>query len=354
MSLFDRLRDRDDDAETDQPAADGGSNAANDPFDAEFDADDGLGDEGLDDLSMMDEDDEYATEELERRIDEVETELASLSSTVNTIRSENEEISDTVGEVEENVRKLLDVYEMVTRGINPFTDDVDTGNAGAVGGGTFGLFDDEDEEPDDDLDEEVAPADADSFFGDEESDLDDSNDIETEETTDDGGATFDDLKAEYDAGDAEWDEEDDPDSDSTDAEAGVSMETVEEADAELEYAERTLSDAPDAEKPYLRGSTDGYVADLLVLEWLEYLVDAAGPTAATEAIEYYESIGWIDDEAGDQLRAFMAGFDAEDADERLTIAHHTQSLRYVCRLSSSNAAPVGLLGWNGGARRLRR
>lgn len=361
MSLFDRLRDEtEDESKTDKPATDGGSTAMNDPFgDEAFDAGDEFDDDGFGDVSMMDDGgDEYATEELERRVDDVETELASISSTVNTIRSENEEISNTVGNVEENVRKLLDVYEMVTRGINPFTDDIDTGGADAVGGGSLGLFDsDEEGEKEDDPDEEVAAADADSFFDDEfdeGTDLDSSDDPEEPRDADDGETGFADLKAEYESGEADREDSAETDSDTAIVAPDPSSEGSREIDAELQYAEQTLSDAPDAEKPYLRGSFDGYVADLLVLEWLEHLVDAAGRAATEAAIEYYESIGWVDEEAGEQLRAFIDGFDTADKDGSLTIADHTQSLRYICQLSNSTAAPVVLEGWEKNVRGRRR
>lgn len=373
MSLFDRLRDETErEEESEQPATDGGDATTDDPFADEFE--DGgefdemgneFGDDGFGDLSMMDEgDDEYATEELERRVDDVETELASISSTVNTIRSENEEISNTVEDVEENVRKLLDVYEMVTRGINPFTDDIDTGGAGAVGGGSLGLFDDEaDEEETEDLDEKVADADADSFFDDELEDQEGGLDTDSNDAEDTEGGSFADLKAEYESGDAEWDEQEmDIDTTTQTEVSGDETDKTEESkesdeiDTELQYAEHTLSDGPDAEKPYLRGSFDGYIADLLVLEWLEYLVDASGKTATERAISYYESIRWIDEDAGEQLRAFIDGFDADEEGEvaSLTIANHTQSLRYICQLSSSTAAPVILDGWKENSRGYRR
>lgn len=316
MSLFDRLRDDGDDAETDQTATDGGSTDTDDPFASGMNGTDDT-DGGPDEFSMTDDTgEEYAEEELEQRVDEVEAELASVSSTVNTIRSENEEIAETVDEIEENVRKLLDVYEMVTRGINPFTDD--EREMGGASDGSLGLFAGGENEESDELD-----------------DADSSEDDEDEEPTD-----FDDLKAEY-----EGDENDA-------TTAIVSAEEPRSVDSELTYAERTLSDAPDAEKPYLRGAADGYVSDLLILEWLEHLVETAGIDATEGAIEYYESIRWVDEEAADQLRAFIEGFEADDEEDRaLSIADHTQSLRYICQLSSSTSASVVLDGWNDESRR---
>ncbi|WP_122089591.1 FlaD/FlaE family flagellar protein [Halalkalicoccus subterraneus] len=344
MSLFDRLRSGGDEEGTasDQPATDGGSES-DDPFDEELNGEMDETD-GFDDLSMGEDSEEYADEEFERRIDEIETELASVSSTVNTIRSENEEMSEAVSEIEENIRKLLNVYEMVTRGINPFTDDeVDMGGAG----GSIGLFDDGE---DDDLDADVASADAESFFDD---DLDDDGvDPAVDGNEEDASTGFDDLKDEYESGDADWDEA------VEDAESERVEGTLVSIDSELTYAERTLSDAPEAEKPYLRGTADGYVADLLILEWLEHLVETAGLDAAEDAFEYYESIQWIDGEAADQLRAFVDGFDADEDevddgkdDPALSVADHTQSLRYICQLSSGTSASVVLDGWNDESRR---
>ncbi|MUW15718.1 flagella accessory C family protein, partial [Halorubrum sp. CBA1125] len=196
--------------------------------------DGGMGGGGFDDFDGMDEweddfddgDGNADTDELEHRLDDIENEVASLSSTVSTVRSENEEISAAVDDIEEDVRNLLDIYEMVTRGINPFVDD--TGGFDSVDGGgegSFGLFD-EAEEASEELDEDVANADADGFFDDdlldedadgdgldeleelddEPDELDDKPDAESPgEHTDDGddmnddGKSFSELKEEYDA-----------------------------------------------------------------------------------------------------------------------------------------------------------
>ncbi|MFB6105671.1 MAG: FlaD/FlaE family flagellar protein, partial [Halobacteriaceae archaeon] len=60
-------------------------------------------------------------------------------------------------------------------------------------------------------------------------------------------------------------------------------------------------------RPYLRGLPDGYAVDLLVMEWLEYLVVEAGPAGSRAAIGYYEDIEWLDAAAADALRAFLPG-----------------------------------------------
>jgi len=56
--------------------------------------------------------------ELESRIKDLENETGLISSKLNTIKAENEEIGKRLEEIEENIRKLLGIYEMDTEGIN--------------------------------------------------------------------------------------------------------------------------------------------------------------------------------------------------------------------------------------------
>ena len=139
-----------------------------DPF-GEDDGDDEFGDlGGWDDEDEFDDfgEDDGESSDLEPRLNELENEVAGISSTMGTVRSENEAISGTVEDIEDNVRKLLEIYEMVTRGVNPFVDEVE----GAAGvGGSFGLFEggNASDDGEGDLDPEVANAEADSFFDDD-------------------------------------------------------------------------------------------------------------------------------------------------------------------------------------------
>jgi archaellum component FlaD/FlaE/archaellum component FlaC len=517
--------------------------------------DDG-GDEEFDDFGGDDEfgdmDEGSDTDELEHRLDELETEVGSLSSTVNTVRNENEQISETVDDVEENVRKLLDIYEMVTRGVNPFADDMEPGGM-AGGDGSFGLFDDGDEgEDEQNLDDDLANADAEGFFdedlvddesgpaadadpmgmgsGDAGEDALDAgfeddggtfDDAALDEVDDDvgefddalddasgefddaggefdetfeedsldgpdgdgseddggdgeGGKSFAQLKDEYEAGDAEWADEmaageddgsdDDADGDiadelgdadadgdladelgdadadgdladelgdadevldgsaddaeaaagngdlagddlfdevvedsgdvesgaeaesvttdlepvdtdaatdadatTTDTDAGAGADAATDADADAGGATdadaggATDTDAGGATdtdagangdgKPYLAETPEGFAADMIVVEWLEYLVGEVGVRETARAIDYYERIDWVAEPVGEDLRAYLRGFDGEGGEGALTIDHHTQSLRYISQLDGDAGEAValsGLLGRRGG------
>lgn len=390
-SILGRIMDTgDSDDESDESDPLGGDDAfggMGDDFDLggdgtdEWADDDPFGEEGGVDES---------TEELENRLGELETEVSSLSSTVGTVRSENSEISETVDDIAEDVRSLLDVYEMVTRGINPFVDDAPGSFDGAGGtgaAGSFGLFGDAEESADseEELDDSILSADAEGFFDEEliESDAeDDFGEEVTEEMDTDDGKTFSELKAEYDAGEAEWaEEESDLESESEPAfepgpEPGpdsFAQNGSAEPNSDPEPApEPAFESEPGAgqnganfefvdggslrpanQKPYLTELPGDYVGDLVVMEWLEYLVAESDVTDAARAVNYYERIEWVSPEVAEWLHAFLTGFGSVDKNvvsvpgtDVLGRTHHTRSLKYIMQLNGTTAASVVLDRWD--------
>jgi archaellum component FlaD/FlaE/archaellum component FlaC len=429
------------DALMDDDGAFGGMDGGGDDFGGmDGGMDDGM-DGGMDDWGG---DDDFGdgggggggnVDELEHQVDELENEVASLSSTVNTVKSENTEISDRIEDVEEDVRNLLDIYEMVTRGINPFVDEQDANEfdvGGGGGGGGLGLFDSEDDDDDssesqqDDDTDDVMSADADGFFDDElaEDDPDDEfgdelaeddadefgEETESEEMVSDqdstGGKSFSELKDEYDSGDASWAEEDAEDDefgemdgmdeslDDGDDEFGEmdgmdeSFDGDDEFDemndmdesfddtdefGEMDEPEDSLSNgsegsvdatADDADfeyvtsdqlssegkKPYLKTLPGDYVGDLVVMEWLEFLVEESSVTDTARAVNYYERIEWIDEPVADHLRSFLSGFGDIDRNkvdrpgtDQLTRTHHVHSLKYIMKLNNGQTATSVIL-----------
>jgi archaellum component FlaD/FlaE/archaellum component FlaC len=392
-------------------------------LDGDLEGDDDFGDlDGWDDDEELGGDDGGAASELEPRLDELENEVASISSSMGTVRSENEAIQESVEDIEDNIRKLLEIYEMVTRGVNPFVDEPQGGGMG----GSFGLFDDAGDDDDfDDLDPDVADADPDSFFDDDFDDggfeddfedddfeegaveedpfgddaLDDGDPVEgdfdaTGADGDDGGGegkTFDELKSEYQAGDAAWEDADDlagaHEESSTDSDAGRDLEEnpaagvddvedgssadtgelVEEAIEDLTPSDGSEDRSDGGEepspsgddsrdgKPYLEKLPSGYGVELLVIEWLSYLRNQSSTSEALRAIKYYETIGWIGSPAADSLQRYLSGLTGDDVapssggGTQLTIDHHTNSLHYIGKLGGTDVN-VERLEWTGPSR----
>jgi flagellar protein FlaE/flagellar protein FlaC len=106
-------------------------------------------------------------------------------------------------------------------------------------------------------------------------------------------------------------------------------------------------------KPYLPRLPSGYVSDLLVMEWLEYLVEEGDVADAARAVEYYRRIQWLGEDAADELHDFLVGFgevddDVTGAPSDLSIDHHVASLRYISRLTGSTADSIVFECWSGG------
>jgi flagellar protein FlaE len=94
--------------------------------------------------------------------------------------------------------------------------------------------------------------------------------------------------------------------------------------------------ADDTDKPYLHTLPEHYAGEHLVFEWLEFLLLHAGYQGATEALSYYEAIGWITEDVESDLGDYMLGLDDTGANEGndLDIDDHMLSLVYVAKLGS--------------------
>lgn len=102
---------------------------------------------------------------------------------------------------------------------------------------------------------------------------------------------------------------------------------------ELFLLERVSGDG-DMEKPYLDALPRSYAAELIVFEWLEFLVDKTGFRRTLDVLRYYRSIDWIADEAESHLREYLQSFDDGGSDGRLDRSDHLLSLVYIARLAA--------------------
>ncbi|MFC6825914.1 flagella accessory protein C [Halopelagius fulvigenes] len=259
--------------------------------------------------------DDSTAAELEDRISDLENELSAVSSGMNTVREENKQIGETVEDLDDTIRKLLDIYEMVTRGINPFVDDARE-MGGLEGGGAFGIFEGEEEE-DEHLDPDVASADAESFFDEDFGEIDAEageaelaaedelageeraspadalDDGDESESSSGGGSSFDDLKSEYEENEG-WDEELDEDGGAADEpvdESPLDEADIASDDSGVPTTEELVGESPAADE------TDESPSD-------------GEANAADEPDAYFEDDA--EDEAGsdDQPQAFEFDHDA--------------------------------------------
>jgi hypothetical protein len=95
-------------------------------------------------------------------------------------------------------------------------------------------------------------------------------------------------------------------------------------------------DADDLTRPYLPALPAALPAEMLIFDWLEFLLLRAGRESVADAIAFYESVGWVGADAADTLDAYLSGLDEPRSGARngLDAADHRVSLHYVARLAS--------------------
>ncbi|SIQ73048.1 flagellar protein FlaE [Haladaptatus litoreus] len=93
------------------------------------------------------------------------------------------------------------------------------------------------------------------------------------------------------------------------------------------------------EKPYLTLLPSRYGAEVIVFEWLDFLIEKAGFENSSNALSYYEEIGWLSEPACEALRSYMYGFSevdrfGSDGPADLDTNDHVLSLVYIARLAT--------------------
>lgn len=286
-------------------------------------------------------------EEVDARLDELETELADNESSIRSIESSQEEMAETMADLDDTVRRLLGVYDQLTAAENPFTRGDGGGRTDGASGDGFGLVDEPEKPPTPDEEPTTGEDDGTGAVpaADDDRDTDDRRSGPTDEPSDDrpGETTtvgFEDL---LESGDGAADDEDAPTAatgPSADDAAGFDAATHEQgptptADAAVSDA---ATDAPDAvTSVQLAEFPSGYAADLLAMEWLANMVETSGPAGALKALSFYEELGWVSSDVADTLELYLSGPNLDDdvdpnSPVELTASDHAESYRYVLRL----------------------
>jgi|GEM_PF-1295670 flagellar protein FlaE/flagellar protein FlaC len=292
--------------------------------------------------------------EFDARIKDIENEVGLISSKLNNIKAENEEIGKRIQEIEDNIRKLLGIYEMVTEGINPFATEVVGSDEG------LGLFSAKSEKKED-VPDELLSKDAESFFEDVDDEIEDlspmddgMNDIGIEQSSGESPEDkFRKLKAEMSG---EGNQVSDTTSQNQDS--GVAEPTpvpepeVPESAPEPEISEPVselqtqvtveIEDKPEPSMkhsgPYLTEIKKDYISDIIALKWMDYLVNTFGIKRMAEILDFYSDIGWIGKNVKELLTNYSRGYILKeshlvDEPNPPTLKDHVKSLVFIAKLS---------------------
>lgn len=106
---------------------------------------------------------------------------------------------------------------------------------------------------------------------------------------------------------------------------------------ELFLLENTGMDR-DLSKPYLEQIPESYGGEILVFEWLEFMLEKVGYKGTMEALRYYQSINWVSESVESVLQEYASGcsVSSETMNETLSRDDHLLSLLYIARLGKAS------------------
>ncbi|WP_094228053.1 FlaD/FlaE family flagellar protein [Methanolobus psychrotolerans] len=299
-------------------------------------------------------------EENRKKIKDVETKLSKADVTLNLVQRENEEIRKTVDKIDQSVLELLSLYEIVSNQVNPFVgDDVATR-------ATIERFEKTDKRITElgdmlvliknDFDSTAQKlsmphgisSEVDSRMQNLESKMDAFADamIIMHESIEQLSSRTEEVFSRTGVLDQNI-----IDLAETTANISSRLDTVEKRPVSAtslsvvsgdEESEGTKSS--DAGKPLKKASIslirlECIKADptsvVVLLNWIEFLMERVGRNNLMDALDYYVDIGWISEDVMSEIMAYARGIDyyVEKPTWRLLPEDHTKSLLFIERLS---------------------
>ena len=314
-------------------------------------------------------------EENRKKIKDVENKLSKADVTLNMVQRDNEEIRKTVDKIDQSVLELLSLYEIVSNQVNPFVGE-DVGSRDTIerfektekrltelGDMIVLLKNDLDSASQSMSMPQGISEEADSRMQDIESKLDafadamvtihdgieqlssktddlfsrtdtlDQNIVDLAETTSTITSRLEDLEkrsspvningSAVKANDIE-----------SGIESDISSETElhgEEKNTENEVVAKKSS-LPLVRLEFIKADPTSVV---VLLNWIEFLMERVGRNNLMDALDYYVDIGWISEDVRSEIMAYARGIDyyVEKPTWRLLPEDHTKSLLFIERLS---------------------
>lgn len=297
------------------------------------------------DVDDPDEDDDAEKDSVDNkiidsRISTLEEKMNQMEGSVKSTKSSVSNMNDKLADMDQNILKLLSVYEVVKREINPFigknegggSDEIDELDPSELGIDGTTLV----KTPDaiDDLDDvDFGP---DSLIQEE---TDNEGDIDLEPDLDIGGEEEipdpEDIQQDVSPPQEETITEEEP-SDGPipeNLERTPMSEKMEGADMKEQFREggyetpREGAMRPQASSgPILNEISYDYRTVILVLRWIEFMFERVTRERISALLDYYKDIGWISDKVKSQIMAYARGeiqnvlsFEPDESDENVLL-----------------------------------
>ncbi|MBC7086512.1 MAG: flagella protein [Methanomethylovorans sp.] len=303
--------------------------------------------------------DSAALEATNKKIKEIETKIAKVEVNLSIVQKENEEISKNVAKMDKNILELLSLYEIVSNQVNPFVGDDAGGRA------TLERFDKIEKRINelgnmlvmlknemDSFSQRISSSGNDSFnekIEDMETKFDAFADAMAmmHDSINNLSATTEELSNKSAIADNNFIELSETISKVSmrveDIEKNISKSIKNSCNGNLdndsfpsETSNSSDQDKPMEKNPLVRLDIirKDPTSVVVLLNWIEFLMERVGRNNLMDALDYYVDIGWISDSVRSEIMAYARGIDyyVEKPTWRLLPEDHTKSLLFIERL----------------------
>jgi len=228
--------------------------------------------------------------ELMGRLEEIEDKMGRIDSALTTDRNENAKVRDRLNQMEQDIRKLLSVYEVVSTKFNPFIDVSEKSQAA---------------QPQPPVMPEPAAAFAPIELDEDVPEFRPYQEGEVEPPAFNGKGP----RASRDA--APWE----PGSSTTAVEtviAGPRREpppTLDKTSKDEKYERQVRASARSKhnKKPLLAYIPHDYLTLVLVMRWIEFLFERVTRDKMSLVLDYYVDVGWISEDVKSEIMSYARG-----------------------------------------------
>lgn len=240
----------------------------------------------------------------------MENRLSKMDISISTVKRNIDEYGERFNKMEENILELLSLYEVVSNTVNPFVGD-----------------------------NENKPIYLDKFDAIEKrmknlennlADFSNLNSIDSNVSEE----VLEHIRNEIEEKLTEFNKKLDKLESETQAEKMVIDSTQETLDSKPIVITETQTPVKSGNSPLLQHLDNNPETFIILLNWVEFLMEKVGRNNLMDVLDYYSEIGWISDNVSNKILAYAGGIDYYDEKPtwKLMPQDHTKSLMFIERI----------------------
>jgi len=242
----------------------------------------------------------------------IENRLSKMDISLSTVKRSIDEYSERFTKMEENILELLSLYEVVSNTVNPFVGDNENN---PINMEKFNFIEKRLDSLEVSLEHFAC------------SDKINSNVDVLQQVRNEMYEKFSELSEKLEKLDLQSQSKD------------IRIDTIdnpefENQDATIPQFEENLKRTRSTNAPLLESIYNAPETSIILLNWVEFLMEKVGRNNLLDVLDYYSEIGWISDGVSNKILAYATGIDYYDEKPtwKLMPQDHTKSLMFIARL----------------------